>query len=161
MGMRMVGECRSPGVEHGGEPDAGAEVLGVGGDGDQGLGGGFEQQVIDDGLVLIGDVGDRPRQGEDDMEIRHGQEFGLAVGQPFLGSGGLALWAVPVAAGVVRDAQVRAVFAAFDMTAQRRRSAAFDRRHDLELAEAHMAGMGRTPSRPAVAEDVRHLDRRP
>ncbi len=32
-------------------------------------------------------------------EIRHGQEFGLAVGEPFLGSGGLALWAVPVAAG--------------------------------------------------------------
>src|SRR6516165_3735623 len=70
-------------------------------------------------------------------------------------------WAVPVAARVVRDAQVGAVFAAFDMTAQRRRSAAFDRRHDLELAEAHMAGMGRTPSRPAMAEDVRHLDRRP
>ena len=51
--------------------------------------------------------------------------------------------------------------AALDMTAQRRRSAALDRRHDLELAEAHMAGMGRTPSRPAVAEDVRHLDRWP
>jgi hypothetical protein len=29
------------------------------------------------------------------------------------------------------------------------------------LAEAHVAGMGRTPSRPAVAEDVRHLDRPP
>jgi hypothetical protein len=29
------------------------------------------------------------------------------------------------------------------------------------LAEAHMAGMRRTPSRPAAAEDVRHLDRRP
>jgi len=56
---------------------------------------------------------------------------------------------------------VRAGFAAFDMAAQRRRSAALDRRHDLQLAEAHMAGMGRTPSRPAVAEDVRHLDRRP
>ena len=41
------------------------------------------------------------------------------------------------------------------------RSAALDRRHDLQLAEAHMAGMGRTPSRPAVAEDVRHLDRWP
>jgi hypothetical protein len=50
----LVGERRSPGVEHGGEPDAGAEMLGVGGDGDQGLGGGFEQQVIDDGLVVIG-----------------------------------------------------------------------------------------------------------
>ena len=112
-----------------------------------------------------------PGKGEDDVEIRHGQEFGLAVGQPLLGRGGLALWAVPVAARVVRDAQVRALFAAFDMTAQRPhgsspwaegpRSAAFDRRHDLELAETHMAGMGRTPSRPAMAEDVRHLDRRP
>jgi hypothetical protein len=27
------------------------------------------------------------------------------------------------------------------------------------LAEAHMAGVRDTPSRPAVAEDVRHLDR--
>ena len=79
MGVRMVGQCRSPGVEDGGEPDARAEVLGVvglqptgltrGGDGDQGLGGGFEQQVIDNRLILIGDVGDRPRQGEHDMEI--------------------------------------------------------------------------------------------
>src|SRR5215831_18710643 len=40
------------------------------------------------------------------------------------------------------------------MTAQRHRSAAFDRRHDLELAEAHMAGIGGTPSRPAMAEKV-------
>src|SRR5437588_12910978 len=90
-----------------------------------------------------------------------GKSSAWRLAKPLLGSGGLALWAVPVAARVVRDAQVRAVFAAFDMTAQCRRSAALDRRHDLQLAEAHMAGMGRTPSRPAMAEDVRHLDRRP
>ena len=76
MGVRMVGECRSPGVQHGGEPDARAEVLGVDRDGDQGLGGDFEQQVIDDRLVLVGDIGDRSRQGEDDMEIGHRQQFG-------------------------------------------------------------------------------------
>ena len=93
-------------MQHGGEPDAGAEVLGVCRDSDQGLGGDFQQQVIDDRLVLIGDVGDRPRQGEDDMELGHGQQFGLAVGQPLLGSGGLALRAVPVAAGVVGDVRV-------------------------------------------------------
>jgi len=29
------------------------------------------------------------------------------------------------------------------------------------LAEAHGIGMGRTPSRPAAAEDVRHLDHWP
>ena len=57
-------------MQHGSEPDAGAEVLGVGRDGDQGLGGDLEQQVIDDRLVVIGDVGDRSRQGEDDVEIK-------------------------------------------------------------------------------------------
>jgi hypothetical protein len=56
-------------VEHGGEPDAGAEMLGIGRNRDQGLGGDFQQQVIDDRLILIGDVGDRSRQGEDNMEI--------------------------------------------------------------------------------------------
>jgi len=66
---------------------------------------------------------------------------------------------------------VCARLAAFDMPAQRRhgtspwaegpRSAALDRRHDLEVAEAYVAGMGGAPSRPAVAEDVRHLDRWP
>jgi hypothetical protein len=161
MSVRMVDQCRSPAMQHGGEPDLRAKVLGVGRDGDQGFGGGFEQQVVDDSLVLIGDVGDRSWQREDDVEMGHGQELGLAVGQPFFASGGLALWAMPIATGVVRDAQLGAGFAAFDMTAQHRRSAALDRRHDLELAEAQVAGMGRTPSRPAVAEDVRHLDRRP
>ena len=51
--------------------------------------------------------------------------------------------------------------AAFDMTAQRRGSAALDRRHDLQLAEAYVAGMGRTPRRSVMAEDVRYLDRWP
>jgi len=95
------------------------------------------------------------------MVIGHRQEFRLAVCQPLFGSHSLAFGAVPVAAGVVGDAQVGAVLTAFDMTAQRRRSAALDRRHDLQLAEAHMAGVGGAPSRPAVAEDVRHLDRWP
>src|SRR5215475_1387575 len=124
MSVRMVGERRSPGVEHGGEPYSRTEVLGVGRDSDQGFGGGFEQQVIDDRFVVVGDVGDWPRQGEDDMKIGHRQQLGSAVGEPLLGSGSLALWAMPVAAGVVRDAQVGAVLAAFETTAQRRCSAA-------------------------------------
>jgi hypothetical protein len=56
---------------------------------------------------------------------------------------------------------VGAGLAAFDMPTQRRRSAALDRRHDLQLAEAYVTGVGGTPSRPAAAEDVRHLDCRP
>ena len=41
-----------------------------------------------------------------------------------------------------------AVLAALDMPAERRRAAALDRRHHLQLAEAHMAGVGVTPAAP-------------
>jgi hypothetical protein len=47
-------------VQPRGDADAGAEMPGVGGDRDQGLGRGLEQQIVDDGLVLVGDVGDGP-----------------------------------------------------------------------------------------------------
>src|SRR5438132_10193603 len=55
---------------------------------------------------------------------------------------------------------MRAVLAARDMTAERRGAAALDRRHRLELAEAHMAGVGLPPRRAAVAEDIRDLQDR-
>ena len=54
-------------------------MLGVGSDGEHGLGTGFEQQVVDHRFVVIGDVGDLGRQREDDMEIGHRQELGLTA----------------------------------------------------------------------------------
>jgi hypothetical protein len=64
--------------------------------------------------------------------------------------------------GVVSDLGVAAlvVLAARDMTAERCRAAALDRRHHLELAEADMAGVGLTPRRSMAAEDIRNLQRR-
>jgi hypothetical protein len=55
---------------------------------------------------------------------------------------------------------VCAVLAARDMPAQRRGAAALDRRHHLQLAEAHMAGIGFAPSRSMIAENIRDLQRR-
>ena len=52
----MMGQRRAPGVEDGGEADARAEMLWVGGDGGQRLGGGPEQEVVDDGLVVEGEA---------------------------------------------------------------------------------------------------------
>lgn len=69
----------------------------------------------------------------------------------------MALWAVPVAARVVGDDRVRALLAARDMTTKGRRAAALDRRHHLQLVEAHMTGIGSTPRRSVVAEDIRDL----
>ena len=58
----MMGQCRAPSVEHRGDADAGAEMLGVGRDRAQRLGRRLEQDVVDRRLVVIGDVGDRRRQ---------------------------------------------------------------------------------------------------
>jgi hypothetical protein len=55
---------------------------------------------------------------------------------------------------------MRALLAARDMPAERRRAAALDRRHHLELAEAHMACIGLPPCRSMAAEDIRDLQSR-
>ena len=65
-----------------------------------------------------------------------------------------------VAAGVVGDQRVPAILAARDMPAESRRAATLDGRHDLQLAEAHMTGVGAAPCRPVGAEDIRDLERR-
>jgi hypothetical protein len=88
-------------MENRGDADTGAEVLWVGRDSSQGLGRGLEQQIVDDGLVLVGDIGDCRRQSEHHMIVRHRQQIGLARGQPVLCRRALALRAVPVAATIV------------------------------------------------------------
>ena len=73
-----------------------------------------------------GDVGDLSRQREHQVEIRHRQQFGLALGKPLLGGGGLTLRAMPIAAAVVGNHDIGAVLAARDMPAERHRAAALD-----------------------------------
>jgi hypothetical protein len=59
--VRVMGQRRAPGMQHAGQADPGAEMLRVRGGGDQRLGGGLEQDSVDLGLVLVGDVADRGR----------------------------------------------------------------------------------------------------
>src|SRR6202158_3679683 len=159
MDMRMMGERRTPSMENRGDADAGAEMPGVGGDGDQGLGRYLKQDIVDCRLVLIRDIADRRRQREDQVIVWHRQQIGLASRQPFLRHSPLALRAVPVAAAVVRYPGVCALLAARDMSAESCGAAALDRRHHLELAEAHMAGIGPAPCRAVAAKDIRDLQR--
>ena len=86
-------------MEHGADADAGTEMARVGGDGQHGLRRRAEQQVVDDGLVLGGDVGDLGRQREHDMEVADWQQVGLASYQPLSGRRALTLGAVPISAG--------------------------------------------------------------
>jgi len=157
MGMMM--QVLSPGVQDGHQPDLGAEMPGIGSDDAQRLGGDGEQDAIDHGLIVESDLCDRRRHREDDVEVRHRQQLGLSVGQPFSTRQPLALRAVSVAAGIVGDAKPATVVALLDMTAQCCRAADFDGAHNTALAAAQMAGMGLTVSGPVAAEDIRHLQR--
>ena len=107
------------------------------------------------------DRADRGRQGEDDVIIGNRQQLGFTFGEPLLGGRALTLRAVPIAAGVVGDAFVRAVLAALDVAAERCGAAGLDRRHDLQRTEADVAGVGLAPFRAMGSKDVGDLQERP
>ena len=67
---------------------------------------------------------------------------------------------MPIAAGIVGDADLAAILTGLDMAAEGCGAAGLDRRHHLELAETEMAGMGRTPGGAMTMEDVGDLQRR-
>jgi hypothetical protein len=155
--VRVVGQCRAPGVQHQRGADARAKVLGIGRDTQQRLGCDVEQQAVQRRLVLVRDVGDRRRQREHHVEVLHWQQIGLTRVQPALGRAALALRAVPVATRVVRDLLGAAVLAAQRMPAQCRRAAMGDGRHHLELRQAQVAALGLTPCGAVGAADVGDL----
>ena len=159
--MGMMGERRAPGVEDGGEADARAQMLGVGGDRGQRLGGGPEQELVDGGFVVERDRADRRRQGEDDVVVGNRQKLRLAFFEPLPSRRRLTLRAMPVAAGIVGDARMGAVLAALDMAAERRGPATLDRRHHLQLGEAHVTGVGLAPRCPMGAKNVGDLQAGP
>ena len=146
-------------MEDGGDADARTEMTRVGGDGDHGLGRRPEQQVIDDCLVVKGDIGDLGGKREDHVEVADRQQVGLAGREPLACRCPLALGAVPVPAAVIGDADMAAVLAAFDMATNGGGAAGLDRRHHLDLAQAHMAGMRRAPGWSMNPEDIGDLKR--
>jgi len=96
--MGMMLEVLPPGMEDTEKPDLRAEVFGVAGKFEQRSGTGAEEQVIKQTLVLEDESGELVRQGEDDVEVRHGQQLGGTRGQPLGPRVALAPGTVPVAA---------------------------------------------------------------
>ena len=136
MQMRMANKSLAPGMEHREESNLCAQMLGVSRNGAQRLGGGSEQNVVDDLLVLQGNGGNRLRKSEDHMKILGVEKLGLPVFQPLGASQRLAFWAVAISTAVVTDALVVTAIAALDMATKCRRSAQFDRTHDAPLCSA-------------------------
>jgi len=132
-------------------------MLRVGGDDQHSLRGRAEQQVVDQRLVVEGDVSDLGGQREDDVEIADRQQVSLALGQPCARGSALTLSAVAVAAAIVGDAPVAAVLASFNVTAKRCGAAGLDRRHDLQVLQAQVPGMDGPVFRSSATEDVGDL----
>ena len=105
-------------MEHGEEANLGAEVLGIGGNGAQGIGGGTEQNAVDHFFVLIGDRGNLFRHRKDHMEVLGVEKFGAAVLEPFGAGQRLAFWTMPIRARVIRVALMAAPVALFEMAAE-------------------------------------------
>src|SRR5215471_13420063 len=116
--MRVMGHCRPPAVQDGGETDARAEMTGVGGDGEHGLGGHPEQQVVNCRLVMESDVGDLGGYGEDHVEVADRQQVCLACNEPFTRRCPLTLGTMAVAATNGR-CPLRALWANFVMGSRR------------------------------------------
>ena len=159
MQMGMVQEILPPGVQDGEEADLGAEVAGIGGNGEQCLRDHPEEHGVDQLLGVESDPGHLGGQGEHDVEVGDRQQFGLPLFEPAGPFRVLALGAMPVTAGVVGNPAVSAAAAFLDMAAERRRAAGFNGPHDSQVLEREPV---RGPVSGAVLpEDAGQFEARP
>ena len=133
MQMRMEKQILSPTVKYSEKADLGAQMLGIGSNGGQGLGSGSEENAIDEIFVLVSDGSDRFGNGEDDMKIVRLENFGRSFFDPLRTSERLALWAVAVAATVVARPLVTTAVAALEMTSESCCAAHLDCGHHAPL----------------------------
>jgi hypothetical protein len=133
MDMRVVGEGLSPCMQNRDHARLGAQMFRISANHTDRFGRRLEKDIIDHGLVLKRDGGDRRGYREDNVEIGNREKLGLTIGKPLRACEVLALWAVPVPAAIVGDACVSAIITPLYMTAKSRCPACFDSGHDTVL----------------------------
>src|SRR5260370_36295869 len=105
MEMRMKKQVLSPTVKYSEKADLGAQMLGIGSDGGQGLGSGSGQNAVDEIFVLVSNGSDPFGDREDDMKIGRLENFGCSFFHPSRTREGLARWAKAGAAASVARAR--------------------------------------------------------
>ncbi len=136
-----------------------AQMLGIGGDGQQSLRAGLEQQIVENPLVLQCQRVELLRSGENQMKVLDGQQVGLALLHPLGPFGLLAFRAMAIPARVVADALLVALRAALDMSAENGSAADLDSLHDPKLQQGQTMPQPELLAKPA--EDVGHFERGP
>ena len=159
--VRMWSKCLSPGMKNRQEPQLCAEMLRIGSDVEQRGRTGFEQQGKELPLVLPHQWNQCVRHAEDQVVVAHGQQLLLSLGQPLIACAGLALGAVPVAAGVIRDDLMSAVGASIAMTAEGSSATAHDGIEHLALRPGQRSAVSLLEAVASDANYIGHLEGRP
>src|SRR5258708_28067606 len=155
MQMRMEKQVLSPTVKYGEKADLGAQMLGIGSDGGQGLGRGSKENAVDVIFVLVSDGSNLFGNREDDMKIVRLENFGRSFFDPLRTSEGLAFWAMTVAAAVVTGPLVTAAVAALEMTAESGGAGPLHRGSDAPPGRRHREALLFTRRLVLAAEDLR------
>jgi len=116
--VRMSEQVLSPGMEYREESDLGAQMFGIAGYFQKGFRTGAEQEVIEDLLVLQRQWGELVRQSKDNVDIGDGQKFTLPSHNPLVASAALTLWAMAIAATVIRGGAIATARALIAMPAE-------------------------------------------
>jgi hypothetical protein len=158
MALGMRGESPGPGRQHAPQTELSAEVFGVQGESRHSGSGGWQEQG---GEAFVVRAGDRPQclgQGKGDKQRGHGEKPLTWRVPPPGGRMVVALWAMPMLAGMITVLQRTAIGALVDMTAKRCGTAVCNGRQGCQVAlgpPVADAGTGGGAMPPA---DVGQLD---
>jgi len=95
------------------------------------------------------------------MEVARGQKFCSARGDPPFPSSRLTLWAVPIAATVIRDGAMSTAGALIDMAAECGGATARNGQQDFDMRPADPLAVAPEESNSRGADQVGQLQERP
>jgi len=155
--VRMRLQSLAPGMQNAQQADLCAQMPGIGSNLQEGGRTGFEKQLEENPLVLPDEWNQRVWNAEDQVVVIHRQQLLLASGQPPVPSVGLALRAMTIPAGVVREGLLTAAIALVAVSTQCGGPASFNRVEHLQLwpSEAFLKAKHQSPAR--LADDISHL----
>jgi|SRR5579872_1126745 len=116
--MRMEQQVRPPRVQDAEKTDLCSQMLRIGGNLKECGCAGLEQQAIEYFRIVLAKWVQLMRQREDHMEVGHAEHFFFAGGEPALARLRLALRAMPIAGGVIRDGLMAASWTVTNMAAE-------------------------------------------
>src|SRR5712691_3463163 len=98
--MDVLRQILSPRVQNRRDPNRAAQMPWVSPEGEQRVGGRAAEQRVQHARIALGERVEAVREGEDDVEVRNGQQVGSARREPLRFREGLTLRTMPIATGV-------------------------------------------------------------